>query len=301
MLGNLSNPDLRLIRVFLAVVEAGGVSAAQSTLNVNQSTISSQLAALETRLGYRLCERGRAGFQLTPKGEQFVATSRRLLEAVDVFCTEARQLDRQLVGHLRIGVIGHTAMSANARLSEAIHRFRSRDESVELTLAMLAPGTLEEAMINGDMQVGIGYFWHRVPSLDYVPLFTEHQVGYCGRGHPLFGRSGALPQEAVAAHDWVWRSYPLPDLDLPTANWHVTARADNMEAVAVLILSGHHLGFLPEHFAAPLVEQGLLAPLNPATLHYHATFHMVTRRQAQRGEVLQAFLDDMIEAHADTH
>ncbi|MEK7919815.1 LysR family transcriptional regulator, partial [Burkholderia contaminans] len=32
MLGNLSTLDLRLIRVFLAVTEAGGVSAAQAVL-----------------------------------------------------------------------------------------------------------------------------------------------------------------------------------------------------------------------------------------------------------------------------
>ena len=68
MLGRLSDLDLRLVRVFLAVVDASGVSAAQMTLNVGSSTISTQLATLETRLGFRLCDRGRGGFKLTPKG-----------------------------------------------------------------------------------------------------------------------------------------------------------------------------------------------------------------------------------------
>ena len=62
MLGRLSDLDLRLVRVFLAVVDASGVSAAQMTLNVGSSTISTQLATLETRLGFRLCDRGRGGF-----------------------------------------------------------------------------------------------------------------------------------------------------------------------------------------------------------------------------------------------
>ena len=64
MFSQLTDLDLRLIRVFLAIVDAGGVSPAQATLNVGQSTISTQLATLETRLGYRLCERGRGGFSL---------------------------------------------------------------------------------------------------------------------------------------------------------------------------------------------------------------------------------------------
>jgi DNA-binding transcriptional LysR family regulator len=71
-----------------------------------------------------------------------------------------------------------------------------------------------------------------------------------------------------------------------------------MEAVAVLILSGFHLGYLPEHFAAPYVAQGLLRALNPDALHYDVTFHVVTQRQAQRGEILQAFLEDLRAAHS---
>ena len=63
MLMNLSEGDLRLLRVFAKVVEAGGFSAAQIELNVSQSTISTHMTALEQRLGMRLCERGRSGFR----------------------------------------------------------------------------------------------------------------------------------------------------------------------------------------------------------------------------------------------
>jgi DNA-binding transcriptional LysR family regulator len=302
MLNTLSDLDLRLIRVFLSVVDAGGISAAQTALNVNQSTISTQLSTLETRLGFRLCERGRGGFRLTPKGVQFVQASRGLLQTVDHFCLDARQMGHKLVGQLKLGLIGHAAISANARLSQAIARFRQRDEAVTLSLAVLAPGQLEEDVTNGRLDAGIGYFWHRLPSLEYVALYTEHQVAYCAADHPLFAKAGMLVPAQLAAYDWVWRSYPLPEADGPDgslAPGQVTALADNMEAVAVLILSGQHLGFLPAHFAAPLVQQGLLAALNPALLQYHVTLHMVVRRQASRSEVLQAFLDDLVAAHQD--
>ncbi|WP_448869073.1 LysR family transcriptional regulator, partial [Delftia acidovorans] len=56
MLHTVSDLDLRLLRVFLAIVDAGGVSAAQASLGVGQSTLSSQLSTLETRLGFSLCE-----------------------------------------------------------------------------------------------------------------------------------------------------------------------------------------------------------------------------------------------------
>lgn len=298
MFSQLTDLDLRLIRVFLAIVDAGGVSSAQATLNVGQSTISTQLATLETRLGYRLCERGRGGFRLSARGEQFVDAARALLDAVDNFGIEARNVGRKLVGTLDIGMIGHTPVSASARISDAIGRFRSRDQSVRFSILVRSPGELEELLLNGRIQIGIGYFWHRVPSLEYTEIFAEEQFAYCAKGHPLFEHAGRVTPAQAAAHEWAWRSYPLPEAENAVPARNVTAVADNMEAVAMLVLSGHHLGYLPEHFAAPFVEQGLLAALNPALMRYRVTFHMVTRARRQRTDIVEAFLDDMKAAHA---
>ncbi|AOK49597.1 LysR family transcriptional regulator [Burkholderia sp. MSMB617WGS] len=297
MLGTLTDLDLRLIRVFVAVADAGGVSVAQSALNVSQPTISSQLATLETRLGFRLCERGRSGFRLTTKGERFYALAKKLYAAVDAFSSEARHMDKTLVGTLAIGLIGHTPISANARISGAIARFRQRDEAVRFVISVRPPGELEERLLSGDVQVAIGYFWHRVPTLEYAPLFVERQLAYCGRGHPLFGRAGRLSAARVADAEWAWRTYPSPEAELSTTLANVTAHADNMEAVALLILSGHHLGYLPQHFAAPYVKQGLLKALNPGALRYDVTFHVVTQRRGRGDPIVQAFLDDLMDAH----
>jgi DNA-binding transcriptional LysR family regulator len=62
----LDTLDLRLLRIFVTIVEAGGFAAAQGELNLALSTISSHVAALEARLGMTLCRRGRSGFHLTP-------------------------------------------------------------------------------------------------------------------------------------------------------------------------------------------------------------------------------------------
>ncbi len=298
MLGDLSDLDLRFLRVFLAVADARGVSAAQSTLNVGQSTISTQIAILETRLGYRLCERGRGGFRLTAKGERFAGLARELLGTIADFNAEARNLDRKLVGLLRVGMIGNTPLSQNARVSEAIARFRHRDEAVKLIVRVCPPGELEEGLLRGNLDVAIGYFWHREPTLQYAPLFAERHFAYCGRGHPLFGRAGGISPNEAADYSWAWRTYPLPEAQMSASPRRVTATADNMEAVAMLVLSGHHLGFLPEHFSIPLVADGLLATLNPALMHYEVTLHMVSRR-ADDGKIVQAFLDDLGAAHRE--
>ena len=84
-----------------------------------------------------------------------------------------KRQDKQLVGHLRIGMIGHMPPEENSRISAAIARFRRRDEAVRMTLLVRAPGELEERLLNGQLDLAIAYFWHRAPTLHFTPLFLS--------------------------------------------------------------------------------------------------------------------------------
>ncbi|MGH8357340.1 MAG: LysR family transcriptional regulator, partial [Pseudomonas sp.] len=81
----LSGLDFKLLRVFKAVVEAGGFSAAQNELNVGLAAISKQISDLEIRIGMRLCTRGREGFGLTEEGKLVYQASIELFASVDSF------------------------------------------------------------------------------------------------------------------------------------------------------------------------------------------------------------------------
>ncbi|MET5021306.1 LysR family transcriptional regulator, partial [Burkholderia pseudomallei] len=76
--------------------------------------------------------------------------------------------------------------------------------------------------------------------------------------------AGRLAAAPLAAFESARRTNPSPEVALSTTPANVTAHADNMEAIALLILSGLDLGYLPRHFEAPYVEQGLLKALNRA-------------------------------------
>ncbi|MCY1390400.1 pca operon transcription factor PcaQ [compost metagenome] len=299
MLGNVTELDLRLIRVFLAVVEAGGISAAQTTLNTTQPTISAQLASLEARLGFRLCERGRAGFSVTPKGTQFVDAARRLLAAAEGFRVEVQHINRTLSGNINIGLLGQIDPVANKKIALAIARLRARHDGLYFHFSELSPSLLEEKIINGHLDLAIGYFWHRLPSIDYFALFQETQIAYCGPTHPLFNKVGSLTREDVAEHDWVWPSHPLPEMPAPTSIERLTALTDSMDGAALLILSGQHLGFLPQHYAARHEQLGQLLALNAQQLRYEVDFHAAVRHSARQRDVVSAFLAELMAVFID--
>ena len=120
MLGQVHDPDLHLLRLFVTVVEAGGFSAAQGVLGLSQPTISQRMAQLEARLGYRLCSRGKGGFRLTEKGELLLDAARGLLLNIEQFRQQANGVAGRLLGPVRIGMAENQDKAVSLKLAAAI-------------------------------------------------------------------------------------------------------------------------------------------------------------------------------------
>lgn len=141
-MARLDSVDLRLLRVFVTVVESRGFSAAQTVLNVNTSTISNQITALETRLGVKLCQRGRAGFKLTEDGATIFSETQKLFWAIDGFDMRANALRAKVRGTLNIGLLDNTISDKQARVDALLHEFTQTMIDVQINLEVKSPNEL---------------------------------------------------------------------------------------------------------------------------------------------------------------
>ena len=81
--------ELEQLRIFTALCEAGGFSAAARRLYKSHSSVSRAVSALERELGVALCERSRSSFALTAAGE-------RLYEGAKALLREAGELEKRV-------------------------------------------------------------------------------------------------------------------------------------------------------------------------------------------------------------
>lgn len=84
--------ELRTIGYFVAVADAGSVSAATRVTHVTQPSLSRQLRQLEKELGLELFTRRDGRLVLTPAGRQFLPTARELLSRADAARAAAAQI-----------------------------------------------------------------------------------------------------------------------------------------------------------------------------------------------------------------
>ena len=290
----VQDTDLKLLRIFETIVRCGGFAAAQPILNIGASSISEYMSQLETRLGLRLCERGRAGFRLTDEGAELHAAAQRLLGAVDTFQMEAGTLRNQLSGVLRFGMIEATLTDKYSPLPTAIREFGQMAPDVRLHVQIDTPGSMEQHVLDGRLHLAVGPFPAQIPGLDYLPLYREEQGLYCASTHPLFERAGGrVPLSVLGKQRLAARAY-LGSQELKLLHMaEAAASVDNVEGRAMLILSGNYVGFLPPHYAKPWVDSALLARIDPEHYVTHLDFQIITRKGAGSTRVVQAFCNQL--------
>ncbi|MRD46387.1 LysR family transcriptional regulator [Caenimonas koreensis] len=101
--------ELKHLRYFVAVAEAGHITRAAARLGMQQPPLSQQIRALEKSLGTQLFDRHPKGVTLTGSGEMLLADSRRLLEEADAVKTRMRAV---AAGHAGVLTIGFTSSAA---------------------------------------------------------------------------------------------------------------------------------------------------------------------------------------------
>jgi len=296
-IGKTGNVDLRLLGVFIAVVDAGGLSQAQEPLNLALSSISTSLGDLENKLGMKLCNRGRGGFSLTENGQEVYRQAVELFAAFNRFNQQMASLQGRLSGELRIGILDNSTMSPSTRVPQVIHHFSERHPQVHIAIKVLNSDEIEQEIREGSLDLGIGLYAQPQQSLRTLLKFPVDIDLYCGSASSLFEKPSIEPDD-VKQMGYAKGCYsPAPNNPLVTQLPVASASSYLSEGLAFLILSGRYIGFLPRRYSANWVSNGEMRAL-PESYSHQLEISLVVRRGERVGPILTAFLQSF-EAFSD--
>ncbi|KZN47048.1 LysR family transcriptional regulator [Pseudoalteromonas luteoviolacea] len=291
--------DLRLLRIFVAIVECGGLSAAESRLNIGRSTISSHLSDLEVRLGIKLCKRGRGGFELTEPGRVTYQASLELLQQCDAFATTVASSKNELSGRVTIATIDTMVSDPRCGVARAISALKAKGGNIQFEINVCEAREVETSVINGRSLVGLGVSRHHLRGLDYYPLHDETNFLYCAQGHPLFDCKDSRVTRLLKNAEVVTSNY-MRDRETRNdgLNYQNSAIAYHDEGIAHLILSGEFIGYLPEHYASYWVDKGLFKAILPKKYSYKIPVVLITAKNSSMSPLANAIIEELKRSHA---
>jgi LysR family transcriptional regulator for bpeEF and oprC len=253
---------LDAIQIFVKVVETGSFSMAARSIGVAQSTVSKQIAALETRLGAQLLRRTPKGLNVTEAGQDFYEAAIRLLDDLDT--AESR------IGHRQASPSGVVRVALSAgfgriylvpKLADFYARYP--EINVDIIVSERHVNLLEEGI---DVAIRIGslrdssYVARRIGNCEAATVAAPAYLAR--RGEPLAPRD--LDQHDCVVftfhgepHPWHFKDPSGPLAIEPKG----LLRCNDAEYIRAGVLAGLGIGHNASWLFAPEISSGAVRRL----------------------------------------
>lgn len=196
------------LRYFLAAMRAGSLTAAATTLGVQQSTMSRRIKALEERLGQPLFERRQGGLVATALARAWLNDTERIEQ--QVLTLDAIAQSGQGASPKGLVRITTTEPLASALLLPQLHLWRQRYPLIEIELLT---GNQSLDMARREAEIALRFI-------------RPTRGDLCLRKLTSMPRAILASRELIANHpsasltELSWIVFELPDVQTPEHRWH---------------------------------------------------------------------------------
>lgn len=241
--------EIRQLNTFVTIVKAMSFTQAANELNYAQSTITSQIQALEEELGTMLFERLGKQIKLTKDGELLYTYAGKIL----TLSAEAKAVISSSLSPKGTLTIGTAESLCTHRLPEVFKTFRTRYPNIEININLDACSDYRTHLKKNtiDIMVFLDVPFKEPDFITHV-LFEEPMTVIATPNHPLAKQSKVTPydinNQALILTDLGCSYRRIFESILAQAGAKpssILAFSSN-EVIKKFVMDGWGIGFLPE-------------------------------------------------------
>ena len=249
--------ELRHLRYFLAVADAGSMSEGARRLNLAQSPLSQQIRQLESRLEVTLFERGRGrAAQLTDAGQLLYVRAQEIMATLEGAAEEVREAAAGASGRLRFGAVPTIA----PYLTRPLASFAAGHPAVNVVFREAGAERLAAQIHTGEIDMGFVRLPIPPTEIDVRVMWEEEFLLALPLDHPL-ADADELPLSAIADEPFVafdrqkaWYLFQVIEAACEREGFRprVTCDGASFLTVARLVGAGYGVSVLPRSAVEPI-------------------------------------------------
>lgn len=296
--------ELRQIRYFVGVSEAGSLLKASARLHIAQPALGQQIAALERDLGTRLFDRSSRGVALTEAGKAFLEHAKVLLADVERARAVVRDSSRVPSGEVSIGLTTTVSLIATVPILQAC---RERLPQVRIRIVEAYSGFLREWLVSGRLDLALLYGDAPDAVLARQPLLDDPLAFVAGPQGPALPRRMKLAALArrplvLPGRDHGLRRIVDDACDSSGVALDVVAEIESLPSVKRAVEAGLGSTILPLGAVADEVAAGRLRAVaidSPALLRRVVCATPVTRPGTAAAAAVAALVVEVLRQMVD--
>lgn len=272
--------DLRLLRIFKAVVENGGFAASENELGITRSTVSVHMSNLESRMKLKLCLRGRGGFSLTEDGQAVYYGAINLFDSLNDFSLLVSSLGSELSGELVILCADQLDIAKQQKLAKVIQIVHDSCPNLHLVLDGDTVHNIDKLLLKDKAHIALFPSYQQTEGLCYEPIYSEPIYLCCSQDHAFFNKVDSLISEEMLAS--VPAIHPGIDIDASgreqLKKLSLSAKAYQFDTRKAMILSGRYIGYLPQSCIQQELNDGQIRLIQPSSLTYQFNLSLAYKK-----------------------
>ncbi len=290
--------ELRHLRHFAAVVDAGNLSKAAERVFISQPALTRSIKNLEDIVGAVLLERRPRGMVPTPAGDALYRYARLMLNEAARARAEVKAVQAGARGELAIGM---AAMFSDHIVDRAVAAVCGAGRDVALTVTQGFLEELVEALRDGRLDIIFSNLSNMMLPNDVVvePIMDISAYVYAGAAHPLAGAAG-IDKALLLGQRWAVVDQPhMRDfLDhyfsadgLATPEFVV--RTNSLNLIHSLVVNGGFIGILPEHVMQRRTLRGAVVRIDAPGCPVMRKAGLITRKSMPNRPVVNMFVAEL--------
>jgi LysR family hca operon transcriptional activator len=290
--------ELRHLRYFVAVADAGSLTVAAQRLHTSQPSLSRQIRDLEDQVGAQLLTRGARGIEMTPAGRAFLDHARVVLSQVGAATEAARQVAHPAKPCFTLGFLtGHELRW----MPEALRILHDELPNVDVRISSQYSPLLADGLSKGRIDAAVLRRERGLPDLAFRLLVKEPLMVILPTDHHLAALKAISPRDLVG-ETFVIVSNTAPVLRVVIDNYlkrsgvNITPahEADHLAMGISLIASTRGVGLLPAYIQNFLPSSLTSRPLKGDTPTVDLVLGYRKSNQSPMLKLLLSRLDELI-------
>ena len=266
--------DVKQLRYFVCIAEAGSLSGAAQQVNVAQPSLSQHVLSLERELGVTLLERSSRGVTLTQSGEVLLTHARDIVASLQNAVEAVRQSCAEPIGNVSVGLPSSISMVLTVPLAETVWLELPK---VKLRAINAMSGFIQSWLGDESIDLGFLYDISAVKHMSHREIMTEDLW--------FFSAADDWPFKSKAGSPVALSKLSEVDLVLPSThhglrkmidriasskgvNLRVSTEMDALNQIKTMVSRGSGYTILAPAAAHDFVERGELigAPIIEPTM-----------------------------------